>query len=69
MPLNGYRSMCEEHQRTIVSSEQGRQHRANNPGACFVTQYRIDGEVIRDGLRCDYLLMNEDAAHFLICTF
>ena len=60
MPLNGYRSMCEEHQRMIVSSEQGRQHRANNPGACFVTQYRIDGEVIRDGLRCDYLLMNED---------
>ena len=54
MPLNGYKSLCQEQQAIIVSSEQGRQHRAIN------SDYQIDGAVIRTGLRCDYLLINED---------
>ncbi len=29
--------------------------------ACLVTQYRIDGDVIRDAsIRCDFLVMNDD---------
>ena len=60
MPLNGYKSLCQEQQAIIVSSEQGRQHRAINSDRCFVTHYQIDGAVIRTGLRCDYLLINED---------
>ena len=60
MPLNGYKSLCQEQQAIIVSSEQGRQHRAVNSDRCFVTHYQIDGAVIRTGLRCDYLLINED---------
>ena len=60
MPLNGYKSLCQEQQAIIVSSEQGRQHWAVNSDRCFVTHYQIDGAVIRTGLRCDYLLINED---------
>ena len=60
MPLNGYKSLCQEQQAIIASSEQGRQHRAVNSDRCFVTHYQIDGAVIRTGLRCDYLLINED---------
>lgn len=60
MPLNGYKSLCQEQQAIIVSSEQGRQHRAINSDRCFVNHYQIDGAVIRTGLRCDYLLINED---------
>lgn len=63
MPLNGYRSLCEKRQRTIVSPEPRtkRQHRAINKDSCRVTQYKVDGDVIRDtAIRCDYLVMNDD---------
>lgn len=64
MPLNGYRSLCTQHQPMIVSKEQGRVHRANNPqGRSKVSHYRIDGYVIQGGtIRCDFLLMNDDSA-------
>ena len=64
MPLNGYRSLCIQHQPIIVSKEQGRVHRANNPqGRSKVSHYRIDGYVIQGGtIRCDFLLMNDDSA-------
>ena len=64
MPLNGYRSLCTQHQPIIVSKEQGRVHRANNPqGRSKVSHYRIDGYVIQGGtIRCDFLLMNDDSA-------
>lgn len=63
MPLSGFPSLCEDHQKKIVSRDYGtkRKHIANNPnGASFVTQYNIDGTVIRTGKRCDYLVLNED---------
>ena len=60
MPLNGYKSLCQEQQAIIVSSEQGRQHRAINSDRCFVTHYQIDGAAIQTGLSCDYLLINKD---------
>lgn len=63
MPLPGFSSLCEDHQKNVVSRDYGtkRKHTAINPnGACFVTQYNIDGVVIRTGKRCDFLVMNED---------
>lgn len=65
MPLKGYESLCEERQRIIVSRDRGqtREHRARNVDECRVSQYRIDGNVIRSAsARCDYLLMNDDKA-------
>ena len=47
MPLNGFISLCGKNAKQIVSRDKG------NP------QYQIDGEVIKTGDRCDYLLMNE----------
>ena len=63
MPLKGYESLCKEHQERIVCRDRGenRIYRAWNSDKCRVTQYQIDGCVIRDtGARCDFLLMNED---------
>lgn len=67
MLLNGYKSLCQEQQAMIVSSEQGRQHRAINSDRCFVTRYQIDGAAIQTGLSCDYLLINKDkSAAYLV---
>lgn len=63
MPLDGYSSLCEERQPVIVSRDAKgrREHRALNMDACLVTQYRIDGDVIRDAsICCDFLVMNDD---------
>lgn len=35
-------------------------HKAVNAEKAHVTHYQIDGEVIKNGSRCDFLLMNED---------
>ena len=62
MPLRGYDSLCEENQKIITSQDSGqtRVHRAYNDKRCGVSQYQIDGVVIKDGIRCDFLVMNED---------
>ena len=63
MPLNGYQSLCKDHQEKIVCRDKGesRIYRALNLDGCRVTQYQIDGCVIREAsMRCDILLMNED---------
>ncbi len=60
MPLTGYPSECEAHAPKIVSQEKGRKHIAKNVKRACVTHYRIDGVVIKQGNKCDYLLINED---------
>lgn len=63
MPLCGYASRCEERQAIIVSKDYGtkREHRAINVNRSNVSQYKIDGDVVRDQtIRCDFLVMNED---------
>jgi len=59
MPLAGFPSLCEEHQKEIISQEHGRKHHAYNMDREWVTHYRIDGVVLTEGLRCDFLLINE----------
>ena len=63
MPLNGFDSICKERQGIIVSKDSGNRvkHIANNVNLNRVTHYRIDGFVITEGNRCDYLLINEDS--------
>jgi uncharacterized protein YxeA len=63
LPLDGFRSICEERQKIIVSRDRGqsREHRANNKDDSHVTHYRIDGVVITgEQNKCDFLLINED---------
>lgn len=62
MPLAGFKSRCLEHARIVVSVDDGNSqtHIANNPRQYYVTHYKIDGEVITQGARCDFLLINED---------
>lgn len=35
-------------------------HQGINTAKAYVTHYRIDGNVIKTGNRCDYLLINEE---------
>lgn len=63
MPLNGYKSLCDDHAPIIKSQDKGnpQTHYAFNKGRkSYVTHYQIDGVVITEGNKCDFLLMNED---------
>lgn len=61
MPIDNYKSLCEKNAKCIVSKDVGNpEHRGNNPNRHHVTHYKIDGVIIKDGLRCDFILMNED---------
>lgn len=69
MPLNEYASLCQEHASIITSKDKGgsQTHIGHNRNSAFVTHYKIDGVVITQGNRCDYLLINEDThAAYLI---
>lgn len=63
MPISGVDSLCDKHALYIVSRDQKNKqyHKGKNVNGCYVTHYRVDGDVIRDGSRCDFLLINEDA--------
>lgn len=56
------KSHCAVDQKCIVSSENGREHRAYNNDRSRVFQYKIDGEIISKNdprKRCDFLVENE----------
>ncbi|MDE7298085.1 MAG: hypothetical protein K2N94_04560, partial [Lachnospiraceae bacterium] len=62
MPLEGYSSDCERNAARIVSRDKRstRHHCGINKARAYVTHYRIDGIVVSEGKKCDFLLMNED---------
>lgn len=62
MPLEKFESLCNRNAAQIVSKDKGnpQYHKGNNFEMAYVTHYRIDGIVIRTGIRCDFLLINED---------
>lgn len=61
MPLKGFESLCAKNAHQIISKDRKnpQYHKAVNKENNDVTQYQIDGIVLKDGTRCDYLLMNE----------
>lgn len=60
--LVDFDSLCEKRQKEIVSRDRGSpcEHRAANSGGNLVRQYKIDGVVIKDGIKCDFLLLNDE---------
>ncbi len=63
MPLIGFESICSRDAAQIVSRDKGnpQYHKGINNGRVYVSHYKVDGVVIKNGNRCDYLLMNEVA--------
>lgn len=63
MPLNGFTSICAPDAPIIISKDKKNppKHVGKNKNRSYVTHYKIDGEVIQTGVRCDFLLINEDA--------
>ena len=61
MPLKGFESLCAKNAHQIISKDRKnpQYHKAVNKENNDVTQYQIDGIVLKDGTRCDYLLINE----------
>lgn len=62
MPIRGYKSLCNEKASTITSKDQGgsQKHIAHNRNSSLVTHYKVDGVIITNGNKCDFLLINED---------
>lgn len=59
--LRGCNSKCKPKQAIIISREGTKEHRAINQKKNYVSQYKIDGEVIKhNSMKCDYLVLNED---------
>ena len=64
MPLNGFSSLCDACASIIISKDKGnpQKHIAKNVNQAYVTHYKIDGVVIKEGHnKCDYLVLNEDS--------
>lgn len=57
-----HQSLCKPQQKNIVSTDQGSscRHIAHNSDQCHVRHYRVDGDLITVGKRCDFMLLNED---------
>ena len=52
-------SLCDEKQKIIVLKDKGDcEYRALNPATDKVAAYKVDGDLIKDGIRCDFLLLN-----------
>lgn len=62
MRLSDFNSGCDKYQKIIVSKDPGSKpkHIAVNVDDSEVYQYRVDGDLIREGKRCDYLVLNKD---------
>lgn len=58
--LSKSRSHCQARQSRISCKENKSTYVGNNPTGCKVKLYHIDGEIITEGLRCDYLLLEEE---------
>lgn len=61
MPLKDYISLCEKNAKIITSkdSRNPQKHIAYNDSNSDVYHYKIDGEVIKDGNKCDFLLIKD----------
>jgi len=61
MPLCGYNSLCDMKARTITSQDKGgkQKHEVFNNSNSEVYHYQIDGYVIKEGNRCDYLVLKD----------
>jgi len=61
MALENYVSHCDIHQRIINCRDKQNKQKyvANNVDSNDVYLYLFDGEVVKEGMRCDYLLFND----------
>jgi hypothetical protein len=50
----------------IVLKENNRRLRINNPGRQQIRRVHVDGCVITDGVRCDYLIIGQDNSEYFV---
>ena len=68
--LKNYENLCkDERQKIIVSRDDDEknsgkggkcEHRALNKSQSLVRQYKVDGNILVDGKKCDFLVLNDD---------
>ncbi len=57
--INTFSSECEKNQRIVVCQDTGTcKYTANNKKSKLIAKYTIDNNVIKDGKRCDFLVLN-----------
>lgn len=61
MLLTSEKSLCDIHQKIIVSQDKGsqRKHKGNNTSGFNVRHYKLDGDLIRQQKCCDFLVLND----------
>lgn len=61
MPLDRYSSLCAKNAKIITSRDKGgkQKHTSYNDSKSDVSHYQIDGVVIKDGNKCDFLVMKD----------
>lgn len=53
------KSLCSEKDKEIVFQDRGKcKYRAYNPKEYSVQAFKVDGGLIQDGVKCDYILLN-----------
>lgn len=61
MLLTSGKSLCDIHQKIIVSQDIGspRKHHGNNTSGFSVRHYKLDGDLIHQQKCCDFLVIND----------
>lgn len=61
MGLKDYQSHCKKNQKIIICQDKKNPQKyvAHNEERNDVYQYLFDGDVVKEGKRCDYLLLND----------
>lgn len=58
--INEFKPYREGHHTVFTSMENRCTHIGNNINKHMVRQFKVDGDVIKTGQRCDYLLLNDE---------
>ena len=66
--LNNHKNLCKDSRQKIIVSRDDKEksvgkkceHRAINNRNCLVRHYQVDGDILTDGKKCDFLVLNDD---------
>lgn len=66
--LNNHKNLCKDSRQKIIVSRDDKEksvgkkceHKATNKNLSLVRHFKVDGDILIDGKKCDFLLLNDD---------
>lgn len=66
--LNKHQNLCKDSRQKIIVSRDDKEksvgkkceHKATNKNLSLVRHFKVDGDILLDGKKCDFLLLNDD---------